>query len=129
VHIRAADRGQPVLDVHVTGNTVADNSGPGIYVDLDPATGAPLLASGIEVSGNHVLRNATRTGAETRAGLVLAGRAEVALSANTFGGNAGRSVLTRHRRSAPTSLPARSVAPPSSGDDTAWLQARLDRGG
>src|SRR5262245_11008983 len=58
IHIHAADRGQPVLDTHVTENTVADNGGAGIFVDLDPATRAPLFAHGIEVAGNRVLRNA-----------------------------------------------------------------------
>jgi hypothetical protein len=129
IHIRAADRGQPVLDVRVTRNTVAENAGPGIFLDLDPATGPPLLASGIEVSGNHLLRNARETAAKTRAGLVVAGQAAIELSANTFAGNRGRRQLVRHARVAPPTLPARSVAPPSSGDDTAWLQARLDRGG
>jgi hypothetical protein len=129
IHIRAADRGQALLDVHVNGNTVDANAGPGIFVDLDPLTRAPLIARGIEVMDNHVLRNAHKTQPATRAGIVVAGNADVAVSGNTFAGNAGRPVLTRRGSVRPATVPARSVAPPSSGDDTAWLQARLDRGG
>jgi hypothetical protein len=73
LHVGAADRGQPTLDVHVLDNTVVDNAGPGIFLDLAPTNGAPVLADGIEVSGNHVLRNARRAPIARRAGIVLAG--------------------------------------------------------
>jgi hypothetical protein len=129
IHIRAFDRGQPVMDTHVKENTVADNAGAGIFVDLDPATRAPLFADGIEVVGNRVLRNARHTKRESRGGIVVAGAAEVAVAGNSFAGNAGGRVVRRGRRARSTSMPARSVAPTSAGDDTAWLQARLDRGG
>src|SRR5437762_2885905 len=33
VHIRAADRGQPVVDTHVVHNTIADGHGPAVFVD------------------------------------------------------------------------------------------------
>jgi hypothetical protein len=129
IRVRAADRGQPVLDTHVGGNTVADNGGPGIFLDLDPANGAPLLASGIEVSGNQVLRNARRATPNVRGGIVVAGKGQVVLAGNVFRGNRGRPLLTRGPRVLKRSpAPQRAVAPASSGDDTAWLQARLDRG-
>jgi hypothetical protein len=129
IHIRAANRGQPVLDLHVIENTVADNAGAGIYVDLDPTTRAPLFASGIEVAGNRVLRNARRAGHQTRGGIVVAGAADVSLAGNFFNGNAGAAVVRHARSATQTGLPARSVAPVGVGDDTAWLQSRLDRGG
>jgi hypothetical protein len=99
VHVRAADRGQPVLDTHVSGNTITGNRGAGVLVDLAPPNGPVLLAKDIEVSGNRLLRN--RGGAVVR--------------------------RVARARSQPRLL--RSVAPASTGDDTAWLQSRLDRGG
>ena len=129
IRIRAADRGQPVLDTQVVRNTLTDNGGPGVFVDLDAANGAALLAEGIEVSGNEVLRNARRAAPKLRGGIVLAGAGKVALSGNVLRANRGRPVLSRGARSVrPPTLP-RTVAPASTGDDTRWLQARLDRGG
>jgi Right handed beta helix region len=121
VHIRAADRGQPVLDTHVVGNTVRDNRGAGAFVDLDPANGAVLLARGIELTENEFLCNAH--------GIVVAGKGRIALGGNVFHGNRGRAVLTRGARPFREPSTGRSVAPASTGDDTAWLQSRLDRGG
>jgi hypothetical protein len=128
IRIVAADRGQPVLDAHVVRNTVADNGGPGIFIDLDPANGAPLLASGIDVTGNQVLRNGLAATPKLRAGIVVAGKGGVALSANVVRGNRGRALLMRGPRVLKQSSVQRTVAPASTGDDTAWLQARLDRG-
>jgi hypothetical protein len=129
IHLRAADRGQPVLDAHIVRNIVADNSGAGVFLDLDPANGAPLLASGIEVAGNQILRNARTAPARLRAGIVVAGKGGVTLSENVMRGNRGRAVLRRGLRVLEQPRALRTVAPASSGDDTAWLQARLDRGG
>jgi parallel beta helix pectate lyase-like protein len=122
VHIRAADRGQPVVDTHVVHNTIADGHGPAVFVDLAPANGAALLAKDIEVADNRILRNA-------RGGILIAGKGEVAVSGNSFSGNRGRALLRRAGRAQPRPLTQRSVAPASTGDDTGWLQARLDRGG
>ncbi len=138
IHIRAADRGQPVLDVHVTGNELADNAGPGVYLDLEPNNGPPILASGIEISGNQILRNARRGPARTRGGIVLAGaqsdgKGQVVLSNNLLRGNGGRAILKRALQAArpprglPSMPPAKASGP--NRDDTTWLQARLDRGG
>src|SRR5207247_6342190 len=113
IRVRAADRGQPVLDTHVVGNTVADNGGPGIFLDLDPANGALLLASGIEVTGNQVLRNARTATPKLRAGLVVAGKGDVRLDANVFRGNSGRAVLTRRARVLRQPAAQRVIAPAS----------------
>ncbi len=129
IHIRAADRGQPVYGVRVTRNTIAGDAGPGVFLDLDPANGAPVLAAGIELSGNEILRNARTAPAKLRAGIVVAGKGEVVLGGNVLRGNRGRPVLTRGPRVIDRPPVLRTVAPASSGDDTAWLQARLDRGG
>jgi parallel beta helix pectate lyase-like protein len=136
LHIRAADRGQPTLDVHVTGNRIVANGGPGVFLDLAPPNGLPVLASGIEIAGNQILGNAQHAPKERRGGIVLAGeqgdgKGELVLRDNVFSGNRGPSVLRRQRSIARTAAP-RSSPPPSSDairDDTAWLQARLDRAG
>jgi hypothetical protein len=96
LHIRTGDRGQPVLDVRVTGNTVARNAGPGIFLDLTPANGLPILASGIELSRNVVLDNARKAPRDRRGGIVVAGgqsdgKGAVLLSDNFFRGNRGTS--------------------------------------
>jgi hypothetical protein len=152
VHIRAADRGQPTRTVQVADNTISDNAGPGIFLDLAPANGPPVLASGIELSRNAVLRNA-------RAGILLAGgqrdgKGTLTLAGNTVRGNRGPAILGQRFRmsltatqnklsgatkglrslgatggpaqTAPSRPPATSGSP---RDDTAWLQARLDRAG
>jgi hypothetical protein len=136
LHIRAADRGQPTLDFHVTRNRIAANSGPGVLLDLAPANGLPVLASGIEITGNRVLGNARRAPKERRGGIVVAGgqkngKGQIVLRDNSFAGNRGPSVL-RLQRPVATTVGPRSVPPLSTAavrDDTGWLQARLDRAG
>jgi len=100
VHIRAADRGQPTLDVHVTRNRIVGNEGPGIFFELDPANGMPVLAAGIEVSGNQVVGNARKAAAGRRAGIVLAGgqndgKGRIAVTDNRARGNDGPGILGR----------------------------------
>jgi hypothetical protein len=152
LHIRAADRGQPTRNVQVADNKITNNAGPGISLDLAPANGAPVFATGIELSRNEVLRNG-------RAGIVLAGgqrdgKGALTLAGNTVRANRGPAILGQRFRmsltatqnnlaggtkglrslgatagptqTAPTRPPATSSSP---RDDTAWLQARLDRAG
>jgi hypothetical protein len=97
--VRAADRGQPALDVHVVRNTIVDNGGPGIFVDLDPKNGLPVLASGIELSGNTVLRNARSAPLARRGGIVVAGGQRggtLTLTQNVVRGNSGPGILGHH---------------------------------
>jgi hypothetical protein len=136
LHIRAADRGQPTLDVRVAGNKIAANSGPGIFLDLAPANGLPVLASGIEIARNELVGNARKAPKERRAGIVFAGgqndgRSQIVLRENLFRGNNGPDIL-RRRGGGAAAVGPRSAPPPSTAavrDDTAWLQARLDRAG
>ncbi len=161
LRISAADRGQPTLGVRVARNRIIDNAGPGILLQLDPKNGAPVIASGIEISGNQVLRNARRAPKEIRGGIVLAGGQDdgtgtVTVEDNVVNGNRGAGLLRRSLRlkltlarndlrgngagatagrsvgAVPNAASGRRVSPPpSSGtarDDTAWLQAQLDRG-
>jgi Right handed beta helix region len=156
--VRAADRGQPVLDVHVIGNTIVKNAGAGIRVDLAPTDGMPILADGLEVAGNRVIGNRS-------AGILLAGGQDDGtgalllknnvvranrgpgirgrhvllriasdgndLSGNTGGATRGLTEVAAAPNTAPTSwTPPSSVLAATSGrDDTSWLQARLDRRG
>ena len=98
--VRAGDRGQPTLDVHVTGNRIAGNAGPGILVDLAPKNGLPLFASGIELAGNEVTRNAGKAPISRRGGIVLAGgqsdrRGTLVLERNVVRANRGHGILGR----------------------------------
>jgi len=137
VQIRSADRGQPVLDVRVADNTIVRNAGPGVLFELAPANGLPVLASGIEISGNRVQQNARRARSGQRAGIVVAGRQRdgrgtIVLRDNAFSANAGKQVLRPRVRTRTAVVVPRSIAPANGTtprDDTAWLQARLDRGG
>jgi Right handed beta helix region len=137
VRIVAADRGQPVLDVHVVRNTVLSNGGPGVLLDLDPRNGAPVLASGLQVSSNRILGNARKAPVPQRAGIVVAGaqsdgRGGVFLADNVFAGNRGPHVLRRKgAHAAPARTPAGAPTTPPAGlrDLSTWLQARLDRRG
>lgn len=103
LHVRAADRGQPTLDVRIARNRIVDNAGPGILFDLAPANGAPVFASGIEVSGNEVLRNGRKAQTFRRGGIVLAGgqrdgKGGLVLADNVVRGNRGPGVLGQKLR-------------------------------
>jgi hypothetical protein len=137
LHIRAADRGQPTLDVRVTGNTFAGNKGPGVFLDLAPANGLPMLASGIEIVRNDFRGNARGAPKQLRAGVVLSGgqsdgKGQIVVDENSFRGNRGPDVLRTKRVAVKAPQGPRSIPPSSTTpvrDDTAWLQARLDRAG
>jgi hypothetical protein len=137
LHIRAADRGQPTLDVQVVGNKVIGNAGPGIFLDLAPPNGLPVLASGIELVRNELVDNARKAPPARRAAIVIAGgqndrKGSVVLAENLFRGNRGRTLLTHRGLSVAGPAGPRTTLPSAGGaehDDTAWLQSRLDRGG
>lgn len=137
VRIRVADRGQPALDVEIARNTIRGNAGPGVLLDLDPPNGAPVLADGIEVTGNRIVRNARSAPVSRRAAIVVLGRqgdghGRITLADNVFDGNRGPRLLVRKSRVVPgsRSVPAGRSSPPAALRDLGdWLQARLDRGG
>jgi Right handed beta helix region len=137
LHIRAADRGQPTLDVQVHENVISGNAGPGVFLDLAPANGRPLLASGIDVSANRIIANARHAPALRRAGIVLLGAQDdgkggIAVHDNVLRGNRGAAILRRTGGVPKAPRAATTVAPVNASsprDDTAWLQTRLDRGG
>ena len=108
IHVRAADRGQPAVDVRIAGNTIVDNAGPGIYLELDPKNGLPVLATRLDVTGNQVLRNARKAPVSRRGGIVVAGGQRdrlggLRLAENVVSANAGPGVLGRGAALAVTS--------------------------
>jgi hypothetical protein len=155
LRIRAADRGQPTQDVRIAGNTIAGSAGPGVLLELAPVNGAPVLASGIELTGNTIRRN--RGGGLVAVGGQSDGQGTLVVTDNVITGNRGAGILQRKLRlilkmdrndlrgntggairgtragkvapkpEAPASRPPRSSS--SRRDDTRWLQTRLDRGG
>jgi parallel beta helix pectate lyase-like protein len=157
LRVRAVDRGQPTLDVKIARNTIAGNAGPGVFLDLDPKNGAPVLASGIDVSANTIVRNARSAPAPLRGAIVLAGgqndgKGRIALTDNVVRGNRGPAILRRKLRllvaasgndlrgngegaTRGTTVASRSRTPagepsqPPAGMRvvSTWLQARLDR--
>lgn len=157
IDILAADRGQPILDASVTGNTVMRSRGAGIAVNADPGHDFAEVASGIEVSGNHVLENSD-------AGIAIAGGqrdgdGQLAVTDNVVRGNRGpgirgsrlrfalsdaRNDLRGNRggrsrglrvvslsapRQTPTWTPSARELANAGHDDTNWLQQRLDAAG
>jgi hypothetical protein len=103
LHIRVADRGQPTLDVRVARNRILDNAGPGILLDLSPVNGPPVLASGIEIDDNQILRNARKAPAKLRGGFVVAGgqndgKGVLVLTDNVVRGNRGPALLRQRLR-------------------------------
>jgi hypothetical protein len=138
LHVRSADRGQPALDVQIHDDVVTGNAGPGIFIDLAPVNGRPVLASGFDVGGNRLIGNARRAPASRRGGIVLAGgqddgKGAIVFHDNLFRANRGPAILRRSVRSremprlGPTNVPGAAAG--QVRDDTSWLQARLDRGG
>jgi hypothetical protein len=91
-------RGQPTLGVVIRRNTIRDNAGPGILLELDTNTGAALIATAIEVRGNVILRNARKPTPPKRAGLVIAGgehglQGTLAIAENVIRENGGPGIL------------------------------------
>jgi hypothetical protein len=73
IDLEPDDRGQPALDVHIVGNTIRDNAGPGILLELESNDGQAVVASALEISGNTIVRNSFKRTPPKRAGIVLAG--------------------------------------------------------
>ncbi len=103
IDVEPDDRAMPTLDVAIRNNMIRDNAGPGVLVSLQPNTGPSILASGIEISGNTILRNATRPLSYTRAGIAIVGGEEdgagtLLLKDNTLDANGGSPILIEGSR-------------------------------
>jgi hypothetical protein len=73
IDVEPDDRGQPTLDVHIVDNTITDNAGPGVLLELDTNYGPAVIADAVELSGNTILRNAHKRTPPKRAGVIIAG--------------------------------------------------------
>jgi parallel beta helix pectate lyase-like protein len=89
--------------VHIVGNTIQDNAGPGILLELEPNEGPAVLATNLEISGNAIVRNARKPTPPKLAGIVLAGGQDggggtLLLRDNVIRNNGGPGILETHFR-------------------------------
>jgi hypothetical protein len=101
IDVEPDTRDRPALDIHIVGNTVQDNAGPGILLELEPNEGPAILATGLEISGNTIVRNGNKATPPKRAGIVLAGGQDggngtLLLKDNIIRGNGGPPILEAH---------------------------------
>src|SRR5262249_36265075 len=52
IDVEPDTRDRPASDLHIAGNTIQDNAGPGILLELESNEGPAVLATGIEIRGN-----------------------------------------------------------------------------
>ena len=86
-----------------SGNTISDNAGPGIMLELEPNDGPAVVATALEISGNTILRNSAKRTPPKRAGIVLAGGQDgdagtLLLRDNVIRGNGGPGILKSRLR-------------------------------
>jgi hypothetical protein len=98
IDVEPDDRAQPTLGVRIADNTVQDNAGPGILLELDSNSGPAVIATGLDVSGNRVLRNGHKPTPPKRAGIIVAGGQDggegtLALRDNVVRENGGPGIL------------------------------------
>jgi len=103
IDIEPDDRGQPALDVRIVGNTIQDNAGPGILLELEPNEGPAVIATALEIRGNTILRNSAKRTPPKRAGIVLAGGQDgvsgtLVLRDNVVRSNGGPGILMTRLR-------------------------------
>jgi hypothetical protein len=103
IDIEPDTRDRPAADLHIVANTIQDNAGPGILLELEPNEGPAVLATGIEISGNTIVRNALNPSPPKRAGIVLAGGQDggagtLVLKDNVVRGNGGVPILETHMK-------------------------------
>jgi hypothetical protein len=101
IDVEPDTRDRPALDVHIVGNTIRDNAGPGILLELEPNEGPAVLATDFEISGNTIVRNALKPTPPKRAGIVLAGGQDggggtLLLKDNVIRDNGGVPILETH---------------------------------
>jgi hypothetical protein len=98
IDVEPDDRGQPALGVRILRNTIQDNAGPGILLELEPNDGPAVIATGMEISGNTIVRNSGKRTPPKRAGIVLAGGQDggagtLILTDNVIRANGGPGIL------------------------------------
>jgi hypothetical protein len=87
--------------VRIAGNTIQDNAGPGILLELEPNEGPAVIATGLEISGNTIVRNSDKPTPPKRAGIVLAGGQDggagtLLLKGNVIRDNGGPPIFETH---------------------------------
>ena len=85
------------------GHQFSDNAGPGILLELEPNEGPAVIATGLEISGNTIVRNAQKPTPPKRAGIVLAGGQDggagtLLLTNNVIRDNGGVPILETHMK-------------------------------
>jgi hypothetical protein len=79
--------GDPIVGVHITGNRIEGNAGPGILLALQPA---PAVAPSVDISGNRITGNGLKTTPPILGGIVApAAQPGVTIGSNTIGRNNG----------------------------------------
>jgi hypothetical protein len=103
IDLEPDDRGQPALDVRIIGNTISDNAGPGILLELESNAGLAVVATALEITGNTIVRNSAKRTPPKRGGIVLAGgqdgdQGTLILRDNVIRGNGGPGILKSRLR-------------------------------
>jgi len=103
IDLEPDDRGQPAYGVRIVRNTIQDNAGPGVMLELESNDGHAVLATGIVIDDNTIVRNALTPFPPKRAGIVMAGGQDgelgsLSLKRNAIRGNGGPAILTRNLR-------------------------------
>jgi hypothetical protein len=119
IDLEPDDRGQPALDVRIIGNTISDNAGPGILLELESNAGLAVVATALEITGNTIVRNSAKRTPPKRGGIVLAGgqdgdQGTLILKDNVIRGNGGPGILKSRLR-----LVVDSTGNDVSGNETA----------
>jgi hypothetical protein len=77
----------PIVGVHITGNRIEGNAGPGILLALQPA---PAVAPSIDIAGNRITGNGLKPTPPVLGGIVAqAGAPGVTIGSNVIGRNNG----------------------------------------
>jgi hypothetical protein len=103
IDVEPDDRSQPALDVHILGNLIRGNAGPGVMLELESNDGPGVLTTGLEIAGNTIVDNALKRSPPKRAGIVLAGgqdggQGTLVLNDNVVRGNGGPGILASRLR-------------------------------
>jgi Right handed beta helix region len=103
IDVEPDHRDQPALGLRILRNTIRDNAGPGILLELETNDGNSVLATDLEISGNTIVRNALKRTPPKRAGIVVAGGQDgvdgtLVLKDNVVRDNGGPGIFTTRLR-------------------------------
>jgi Right handed beta helix region len=100
IDIEPGGRGAPTLGVRIAENVITANAGPGILVALSTNDGLPVIGSQIEIFGNRIVANGTKSTPPQHGGIVFnggqdAGGGRVLVERNVIAGNRGAALQGR----------------------------------